>query len=59
MDRVLTGLNVDLESCVLVAGEHAEYDGIVAVLDELLNLLCGLDLLGRRPRLLSHEVDDT
>lgn len=56
---LLTGLVVDLESCVLLAGEYADNYRIVSVLDELLHLFCCLDLLGGRTRLLDHVVNDT
>lgn len=55
---VLTGLNVELIGCVLFTGEHTDYDGVVAILDELLHLFYCLDLLGGRPCLLTHVVNN-
>lgn len=55
---VLTGLDVDLISCVLLTGEDADHYRIVSVLDELLHLFSCLDLLGGRTRLLDHVVND-
>ena len=57
--HILTGLHVDLVGWVLVAGEHAHDDGVVAVLHQLLHLLGGLDRLGGRARLLAHVLHDT
>lgn len=56
---ILTGLNVDLIGCVLFTGEHTDYDSIVTVLDELLHLFPCLDLLGGRPCLLTHVLNNT
>lgn len=56
--KLLTGFRVELISRILFIGENANYDGIVAVLYELLHLLHGLDLLRWRPRLLSHVFHD-
>lgn len=55
---LLTGLNVGLKGRVLLSGEHADDDNVVAVLDELLHLLGCLDLLGRGAGLLTHVVHD-
>lgn len=55
---LLTGFRVERVGCVLVAGEHADYDGVVAVLDELLHLFHRLHLLGGRACLRDHVVND-
>lgn len=56
--KLLTCFCVELISWILLIGENADYDGIVAVLYELLHLLHGLDLLRWRPCLLSHVFHD-
>lgn len=56
--ELLTSFNVDVIGCILLAGKHSDYDSIITIFDELLDLFRCLYLLGGRPSLLTHIVNN-